>query len=163
MSKPTRILFVCLGNIVRSPLAENMFFQLAQKNGLGEKYDVDSAGTAGYHIGEGADSRMRRVAAELGLKYNGKARQFNVQDFDQFDLIIPQDTSNRSDILRMARSPEDRAKIHLMREFDNLGEPEDSVPDPYYGGIDGFYDVYKIVERSCQGLLDVLEAGDLET
>ena len=156
-----RILFVCLGNIVRSPLAENMFAHLADKAGVAEQYYVDSAGTASYHVGESPDARMRRVAAGRGLVYNGRARQFEPRDFDRFDLIIPMDASNRDNLLRLARKPEHEAKIHMLRAFDPQGSPSDPVPDPYYGGIDGFEKVYEIIERSCQGLLDTLQAGEL--
>ncbi|MFQ5615340.1 MAG: low molecular weight protein-tyrosine-phosphatase [Anaerolineales bacterium] len=162
MSNKTRIIFVCLGNIVRSPLAENMFRHLASQAGAGHKYEVDSAGTGGWHMGERPDSRMRRVAARRGFKYGGSARQFSRRDFDRFDLIIAMDTSNRANMYRLARSQADRDKIHLMREFDPLGSPTAAVPDPYYGGIRGFEEVYDIVERSCQGLLDALETGEVE-
>jgi protein-tyrosine phosphatase len=157
-----RILFVCLGNIIRSPLAENLFLHLAHQKGVSDKYAVDSAGTAGYHVGESPDPRMRRVAVEYGLKYDGKARQFSQADFDRFDLIIPMDMSNRSDLLRFARNAQDEEKIFTMRTFDPLGNSTDGVPDPYYGGVDGFHTTYKIVERSCQGLLDALEKGNVD-
>ena len=161
MPEKTRILFVCLGNIIRSPLAEHMFAFLSKQAGVDDKYCVDSAGTASYHIGESPDSRMRQVAAEYGLIYDGKARQFSQKDFDHFDLIIPQDMSNKSNILHMRRDEEDERKVFTMRSFDPEGNPTDGVPDPYYGGIDGFHITYKIVERSCQGLLDALESGSL--
>ncbi len=153
----TKICFVCLGNIVRSPLAENLFRQLAQQHGVGERYEVDSAGMGDWHVGESPDARMRRVAARRGLIYDGHARQFRQSDFEYFDLVVAMDTSNRADLLRLARSPEHEAKIRLMRAFDPSGGPNASVPDPYYGGIDGFEEVYDIVERSCQGLMEDLE------
>ena len=156
--KPQRILFVCLGNIVRSPLAENMFRHLAEQAGLADRYEVDSAGTGGWHVGERPDRRMRQVAARHGFRYDGRARQFQQSDFDHFDLIIAMDAQNRADLRRLARSPEDEAKIHTLREFDPHGGPTAPVPDPYYGGIDGFEEVYTIVERSCRGLLDALIA-----
>ncbi|HIE58298.1 MAG TPA: low molecular weight phosphotyrosine protein phosphatase [Anaerolineales bacterium] len=156
--KPQRILFVCLGNIVRSPLAENMFRHLAEQAGLADRYEVDSAGTGGWHVGERPDRRMRQVAARHGFRYDGRARQFQRSDFDHFDLIIAMDAQNRADLRRLARSPEDEAKIHTLREFDPHGGPTAPVPDPYYGGIDGFEEVYTIVERSCRALLDALIA-----
>ena len=162
MTDPTRILFVCLGNIVRSPLAENMFRHLARESGVGDGYEVDSAATSAYHVGETPDRRMRRVAAGRGLEYTGRSRQVEQGDFDRFDLIIAMDSSNRDNLKRMAGSPEDEQKIHLMREFDPQGGPNAAVPDPYYGGIDGFEDAYDIVERSCRGLLDALETGTLK-
>lgn len=161
LSEITRICFVCLGNIVRSPLGENMFRHLAQQAGVGARYEVDSAGTGAWHVGEAPDRRMRQVAARRGFKYDGRARQFQQRDFDRFDLIIAMDPENRANLRRLARTPEDEAKIHLMREFDPHGSPNAAVPDPYYGGIDGFEEVYDIVERSCQGLLSALEEGEL--
>ncbi|MCJ7701873.1 MAG: low molecular weight phosphotyrosine protein phosphatase [Anaerolineales bacterium] len=161
MPKVTRICFVCLGNIVRSPLAENMFRHLAEQAGLGQKYELDSAGTGPWHVGEPPDRRMRRVAASHGFKYSGEARQVRLQDFEDFDLLIAMDTSNRSRLLELARTPEQAAKVRLMREFDPHGGPNAAVPDPYYGGIDGFKEVYQIVERSCRALLAALENGSL--
>lgn len=146
---------------MRSPLGENMFRHLAEKAGMADHYEVDSAGTGAWHVGESPDRRMRQVAARRGFKYDGRARQFKQSDFDKFDLIIAMDTENRANLRRLARSGEDEEKIHLMREFDSLGRPNDSVPDPYYGGIDGFENVYDIVERSCQGLLEALEEDQL--
>ena len=156
-----QILFVCLGNIVRSPLAENMFRSLAEERGVGDNYVVDSAGTGSWHVGDPPDPRMRRVAANHGLLYSGRARQFGVKDFDRFDLIIAMDESNQSNLSRQAPSAAARDKIRLMREFDPFAEPGDPVPDPYYQGIEGFRIVFEIVERSCHNLLDALETGDL--
>lgn len=152
---------MCLGNIVRSPLGENIFRHLAEQAGVAHQYEINSAGTASYHIGEQPDRRMRRVAAQHGIKYTGRARQFHPQDFDRLDWIIAMDISNQADLLRHASTREQRAKVRLMREFDPLGGPGAVVPDPYYGGIDGFEEVYSIVERSCQGLLDAFENGQL--
>jgi len=161
MNEKTRILFVCLGNIIRSPLAEHMFLHLAQQAGVMHKYHVDSAGTSAYHIGEQPDSRMRRVAAQNGLEYNGRAKQFRAEDFDRYDLIIPQDQENLRNLRWMARGVEDEAKLVTMRTFDPQGSAGEGVPDPYYGGIDGFQVTFDIVKRSCQGLLDALEKGEL--
>lgn len=159
MAEVTRICFVCLGNIVRSPLAENMFLRLAEDAGVDHKYVVDSAGTSGYHIGESPDPRMRRVAARHGLEYDGRARKFERRDFDHFDLIIAMSPTNREDLLRIAPDEEAEKKIRLMREFDPQAGPDASVPDPYYGGMAGFEEAYAIVERACRGLLQHLEQG----
>jgi protein-tyrosine phosphatase len=161
MSDKTRILFVCLGNIIRSPLAEHMFAQLAMQAGVAEKYEVDSAGTSAYHIGEQPDSRMRQVAAQNGLKYNGRAKQFRAEDYDRFDLIIPQDMENLRNLKRLARGPEDEAKLYTMRTFDPQGSANQGVPDPYYGGADGFQVSFEIVRRSCKGLLEALDNGEV--
>jgi protein-tyrosine phosphatase len=154
-----RICFVCLGNIVRSPLAENLFLHQAEQASVSDRFEVDSAGTGAWHIGEPPDSRMRRVAASHGLKYNGRARQIRLEDLENFDLIIAMDRENLADLQRMARSPEVEGKIRLLREFDPFGGPGTGVPDPYYGGIDGFEEVYQIVERSTKNLLDAIMAG----
>lgn len=160
--RPVRILFVCLGNIVRSPLGEHMFTSLALEKGVSVKYETDSAGTAAYHIGESPDQRMRQVAAEHGLIYDGAGRQFIKEDFDRFDLIIPMDLDNQYNILRLTKNPEDEKKVYLMRNFDPKADKNASVPDPYYGGIDGFENVYQIVERSCQNLLETIENGEIQ-
>ncbi len=146
---------------MRSPLAENMFRHLAEQAKLAHKYDVDSAGTSSWHVGEKPDRRMRRVAAGHGFSYSGRARQFKRDDFEKFDLVIAMDSDNRSNLSRLARTEGERAKIHLMREFDPQGNPTAPVPDPYYGGIDGFEEAFQIVKRSCQGLLDALEDGQV--
>jgi protein-tyrosine phosphatase len=158
-----RVLFVCLGNIVRSPLAENLFRQLAAEAGVEGNYEVDSAATSSYHVGEAFDPRMKQVAAEHGLHYDGRARQVEGEDLERFDLVIAMDQNNRDDLLRVAHFEEQAAKIHTLREFDPQGGPSAEVPDPYYGGIDGFETTYRIVRRACQGLLSALEAGDLES
>lgn len=142
---------------MRSPLSENMFLRLAEDAGVDDKYEVDSAGTSGYHIGESPDARMRRVAARHGLEYDGRARKFARQDFNRFDLIIAMSPTNREDLLRIAPDKEAEKKIRLLREFDTQGGPDATVPDPYYGGTAGFEEVYTIVERSCRGLLRDLE------
>jgi len=160
--EPTRILFVCLGNIVRSPLAESLFRHLAEEAGVGEKYEVDSAGTAAYHLGDPPDPRMRNVAATHGLEYSGHGRQAQPADFEHFDLLVPMDTSNYADLLSLANSADHKAKLRLMREFDPRAGGEHSVPDPYYGGIEGFEQVYDVVERSVRELLRRLEAGEVD-
>ncbi len=162
MAEPTKICFVCLGNIVRSPLAENLFRHLVHEAGLEEKYQADSAGTSAYHTGETPDRRMRQVAAEHGFRYTGKARQFEAQDFEDFDLIIAMDETNRRNLLRIAKKPEHEQKIRLMRTFDPQGFARDPVPDPYYSGIDGFEKVYQILERSSRRLLQALENGEVK-
>jgi protein-tyrosine phosphatase len=162
MEEKIRILFVCLGNIVRSPLAESLFAHLAGESGAGHRYEVDSAGTGGWHIGERPDARMRQVAAGRGFVYDGRARQFEANDFARFDWVIAMDASNRMTLESMARSEAEREKIRMLRAFDPSGSEDDPVPDPYYGGIDGFERVYDIVERSCRGLLDALEEGSPE-
>jgi protein-tyrosine phosphatase len=157
VSEKTRICFVCLGNIVRSPLAEAMFRYLADQAGVKDNYEVDSAGTGAWHVGERPDARMRGVAQQRGFRYDGRARQFQRSDLDNFDLIVAMDVENRSHLISLAHTPEQRAKIRLLREFDPQGGKNAAVPDPYYGGIDGFERTYDIVARSVKALLNMLE------
>jgi len=152
-----RIIFVCQGNIIRSPLAENMFRHLAQERGLSDKYQVASAGTSAYHVGEPPDQRMRKVAQEMGFVYTGSAKQFRAADFDQFDLVIAMDKANQRYLEAKISQRDQVSKIHLMREYDPEGKPDLDVPDPYYGGLDGFEVTFEIVKRSCLGLLEALE------
>lgn len=153
-----KICFVCQGNIIRSPLAENMFRFLVEERGLAEKYHLDSAGTSAYHTGESPDRRMRQVAAEHGFEYSGRARQFRREDLDEFDLILVMDGNNRRILQGMARDSSQASKIKMMREFDPEGGPDRDVPDPYYGGLEGFEVTFQIVKRSCEGLLEALES-----
>jgi protein-tyrosine phosphatase len=156
---PKRILFVCLGNIIRSPLGEHLFRHLADQQGLSDLYSADSAGTSAWHVGDAPDARMRRTAASHGLDYTGSARQFESMDFTDFDLILAMDESNRRSLEAVAPDEEARAKIRLMREFDPESSGNTDVPDPYYGGQEGFEQTYRIVQRSVRGLLDWL-TGD---
>jgi len=148
-----------MGNIIRSPLAENLFRHQAEEAGLDGKYEVDSAGTGGWHEGESPDPRMRRTAARHGLVYDGEARQIRLSDIDKFDLVVAMDTENRRELQSRTRRPEQARKIRLLREFDPASGPNDSVPDPYYGGDEGFETTYRIVEAGVQGLLQALEGG----
>jgi protein-tyrosine phosphatase len=148
-----------MGNIIRSPLAENLFRQIAEESGLDGKYEADSAGTGGWHAGELPDARMRRTAARHGLRYSGEARQVRLSDFDRFDLVVAMDTDNRRELRQRARKPNHAGKIRLLRDFDPASPRGASVPDPYYGGEDGFEETYQIVEAGVRGLLAALEAG----
>ena len=148
---PTRLLFVCLGNICRSPAAEAVFASLAAEAGVADDFAVDSAGTGAWHVGEPADLRMRRAASRRGIAVSSNARQFTEDDFDEFDLILAMDASNFDTLARMAPAAK-RSKLVLFRDYDPNGPGED-VPDPYYGGPGGFDDVLDIVTRAGQGLL----------
>lgn len=154
----TSVLFVCLGNICRSPLAEGVFLHQVQGRGLNDRFRADSAGTSAYHVGETPDPRSIEVAARHGIRLPSKARKVRAGDFEAFDVIVPMDTANRRDLL--ARCPDPLAeKVRLLREFDPDG-PGD-VPDPYYGGPGGFDTVFAMVDRSCARLLDALLDGSL--
>lgn len=161
MRDKQRICFVCLGNIVRSPLAQHLFMHLASKAGVAERYEAASAAVGDWHIGEPPDVRMLRVAAGHGLHYDGRARQFHRSDFERFDWVIAMDGDNASYLRRLAATPAQRARIRLLREFDPEAGPGAEVPDPYYAGIEGFENVYQIVERAARGLLRALERGEL--
>ncbi|EAR15867.1 MULTISPECIES: low molecular weight protein-tyrosine-phosphatase [Robiginitalea] len=144
----TRILMVCLGNICRSPLAEGIF---ASKL-AGEDYVVDSAGTAGYHVGNPPDPRSIEVAAQYGIDISRqRCRRFSVSDFDNFDYIFAMDLENQANILSLARNERDRAKVSLLLEAGGKGRRE--VPDPYYGGADGFEQVYRMIDTACDYIL----------
>jgi protein-tyrosine phosphatase len=156
-----RLLFVCLGNIIRSPLAEHLFRHLQSEAGLDGRYQAESAGTAGWHQGEAPDARMRRTAAGHGLEYTGRARQIIREDLDRFDVILGMDRSNRRDLQALAGTPEQRAKIRLLREFDPQADGDLDVPDPWYDGQAEFEITYQIVERSVRGLLEALQRGEI--
>lgn len=151
-----KICFVCLGNICRSPTAEGVFQSLIDDRGLEDFFEVDSAGTSAYHIGESANSKSQRTANKHGITLYSKARQFKTFDLEYFDLILAMDNENLNNVRRMANG-EHSQKIGRMRDFDpRPGNGE--VPDPYYGGPEGFENVFQIVKRSCEKLLDELEA-----
>ncbi len=148
---PVRVLAVCLGNICRSPTAEAALREAAQEAGVA--LEVDSAGTAGYHTGNPPDSRMRAAGAEMGLGIRGAARTAVAADFDRFDMILAMDAANRRDLERLAPDDEARARIRLFREFDDEAGVDLDVPDPYYGGHDGFVEVVDICRRSAAGFV----------
>lgn len=153
---PYQILFVCLGNICRSPTAEGVMQHLVNEAGLGSYFFIDSAGTSAFHSGEPANSKSRAVALDYGVSLLSRARQLEVSDLDTYDLILAMDKQNIINIRDLSRSDAHNPKIKLMREFDhNPGDGE--VPDPYYGGLNGFHDVFKIVDRSCKELLEQLK------
>lgn len=151
----TSILFICMGNICRSPLAEGIFRQLAEQRGVADQFEIDSAGTTGYHSGEPADPRMQAVARANNVVLTSRARRVDKDDFKQFDHLICMDDDNREDVLAMGASPD---RVRLLLEIDpNCDICE--VPDPYYGGDDGFQTVYRLVRSACEALLDELMTG----
>lgn len=151
-----RVCFVCLGNICRSPTAEGIFRRLVRDAGLEGRVAIDSAGTGDWHVGEAPDARATAAAAARGVTLGGKAQQFTSAHFDRYDVVVAMDRDNRRNLERLARGETDRAKIHLLRSFDATSAGEPDVPDPYYGGIDGFAQVFAICERGCDGLLEHL-------
>jgi protein-tyrosine phosphatase len=150
-----RILFVCLGNICRSPTAEGVMRSLVAEAGLSDEIEVESAGTGDWHLGEPPDPRAVAAAAARGVELSGAARQFDRDDFGAFDLLIAMDRSNRDVLLATASDEEAAAKVRLLRAYGDGGDGLD-VPDPWYEG--GFDEVLDIVERSCAALLAELQA-----
>ena len=151
-SDTTGVLFVCLGNICRSPLAEGVFQHLVEEAGVSDEFEIDSAGTGSWHVGERPDTRAIAVARAHGITLPSRARQVTPEDLDHFDYVIAMDLENVRNLENMAESSRTDVQIHLLREFD----PEhtgDEVPDPYYGGASGFEKVFKIVSQSCEALL----------
>ena len=151
-----RLLFVCLGNICRSPTAEGVMRHLLVEDGLVEAVELDSAGTGDWHVGHAPDHRSAGAAAGRGIELTGAARQVAPADFESFDLILAMDRSNHDDLLALAPHDDARERVRLLREYDPeaVAAGEFEVPDPYYGGDDGFEDVLDLVMRACQGLLD---------
>jgi len=152
---PYKLLFVCLGNICRSPSAENIMNHLIEKANLINSLVCDSAGTGGYHIGSSPDSRMTYAAKMRGINLKGSARKFQVEDFNDFDLILTMDRENYRDVLRLDSAGKYGDKVKLMCNFCRYFDIKE-VPDPYYGGSDGFDYVIEILLDACEGLLDDL-------
>jgi protein-tyrosine phosphatase len=166
----TRILFVCMGNICRSPTAEGVMRELLARAGLSETIELDSAGTGAWHVGSAPDARATAAAEARGIALAGSARQVSAEDFIEFDLLIAMDRSNLHELRRLAASDEQRARVRLLREFDPASGkhgPEGrvgvdlDVPDPYYGSPGGFEEVLDLVQAACEGLLAQLVAGEL--
>jgi len=152
-----QILFVCLGNICRSPSTEAVFNAMIEKYGLQSEIQCDSAGTAAYHAGDQADYRMKQVAQKRGYHLTSISRQVDpTLDFDRFDYIIGMDRQNVRDLNAIARTESDRKKISLMTDYCS-GKKYDSVPDPYFGGAAGFELVLDILEDACDGLIRKLQ------
>ncbi|NJP20137.1 MAG: low molecular weight phosphotyrosine protein phosphatase [Hydrococcus sp. CRU_1_1] len=171
---PYKLLFVCLGNICRSPAAENIMNHLIVQAGLSEsstetlrlsdglrqreRIICDSAGTSSYHIGSPPDRRMSAAAAMRGISMTGRARQFQVADFENYDLILAMDKDNYLDILALDPRQQYRHKVRLMCEFATRHQIQE-VPDPYYGGREGFEKVIDLLLDSCEGLLEYVKSS----
>lgn len=153
MSKK-KLLFVCLGNICRSPAAEGIMKQLADQRGVGHRFYIESAGIGHWHVGQLPDPRMRRHGARHGYDFSSRARQFCSGDFDRFDLIIGMDEENIHDLQRKARNDNDRKKILLMADYLRHHPGQSTVPDPYYGNDSDFELVIELLEDACEGLLE---------
>lgn len=147
------VCFVCLGNICRSPTAEGVMKHLVAQAGLQGSIQVDSAGTSAYHVGEPPERRAVASASRRGIDISGRSRQFVREDFQRFDYVLAMDGSNQKDLLALAPNDEAEAKVSLLRSFDPASSPDAGVPDPYYGGADGFELVLDLCLAACQGLL----------
>lgn len=161
MTDKTRVLFVCLGNICRSPTAEAVFAKLVRDEGLAERFEIDSAGTGDWHAGEPAHPPTRATAARRGAPITHLARQVVLDDFDRFDLLVAMDASNATNLRRLANTDAQRAKIVMFRDYEEALEAGErvkgrEVPDPYYTGQ--FEEVFDICERAARGLLTHLRA-----
>ncbi len=187
--RATRLLFVCLGNICRSPTAEGVMRALLERERLTDGIQIDSAGTGAWHVGSAPDARASAAALARGVTLEGRARQVTAADFDDFDLLLAMDGDNARELRRQAPGERQRAKVRLLREFDLASTVDDSqaaeadfaeetparaadlaatshaadrdldVPDPYYGGADGFDEVFELVQAACAGLLEQIRAG----
>lgn len=153
-----KVLFVCLGNICRSPSAEAVMKKLVKDAGLEKSIYIDSAGIMGYHEGERADERMRGHAARRGYTLDSISRPVRMQDFYDFDLIVGMDDRNIDDLKRKAPDLESVAKIHQMTEY-SRNKLYDYIPDPYYGGASGFELVLDLLEDACDGLLETISSN----
>lgn len=156
MSEKNSVLFVCLGNICRSPAAEGVFRHVVAEAGREGDFEIDSAGTGSWHVGNPADKRMRAAAQRRGYDLDSIARQLVIDDFERFDLILAMDEDNLRNITALGNSGAgdsgSRARVALMREFCQQHGPGE-VPDPYFGGDEGFEEVLDILEDACRGLL----------
>ena len=151
-----KILFVCLGNICRSPAAEGVFREIVKEQGADRRFEIDSAGTGGWHCGELPDSRMRLHARQRGLNLTHTCRKVQPSDFEDFDLIIGMDAQNVADLRRLAPTLEDSRKVVAMGDFIDEVLHYDYVPDPYYEGSEGFELVLDLLANGCQNLYNSL-------
>lgn len=152
------VLFVCLGNICRSPLAEGVMLHHLSVAGIDGSVRVDSAGTGAWHVGESPDPRACAVAEMNGVTLNGSARWVVPEDFHEFDYVLAMDSANLRDLEHMQASSGGDAHVALFRTYDPLGEGDSDIPDPYYGGSSGFERVFEMVDRTCRELVEHLSA-----
>jgi protein-tyrosine phosphatase len=155
-----RLLFVCLGNICRSPTAEGAMRALVSQAGLTAEIELDSAGTGSWHVGSSPDARASATAIARGITLEGSARQVSSEDFQRFDLLLAMDRANLRELQGLAGGERARAKIRLLREFDPASAQTGDldVPDPYYGADGGFEEVLDLVQAACEGLLAEIRA-----
>ncbi len=162
-ARTVRLLFVCLGNICRSPTAEGVMARLVADAGLQDAVELDSAGTGGWHVGSPPDARAADAARARGVALRGLARQVDAQDLEDFDLVLAMDRANLRELRQLAGDRPARARLRLLREFDpaSAGAGELEVPDAYYGAPGGFAEVFDLVQAACAGLLAQIRAGEI--
>ena len=158
---PAWIAFVCLGNICCSPTAEAVMRHHVAAAGLEDEILIESAGTGSWHVGARPDRRARAEAAARGIPMDGRARQFQAADFDRLDMVLAMDVENAADLRALAPNAAAASKVRLLREFDPAAAAAGdlSVPDPYYGGPEGFAEVFDMVDAAAAGLLEHLRDG----
>lgn len=156
LSRPVKVLFVCLGNICRSPAAEGIMKAVVESRGDSEGWVIDSAGTGNYHVGDLPDKRMRVHARRRGYELDHRCRQVTASDFDDFDLIVAMDASNERNLRRLAPTIEAEDKIVQMARFLDMATRYDHIPDPYYEGSEGFELVLDLLENACSNLYDAV-------
>lgn len=155
--EPIRVLFICLGNICRSPLAEAIFRHEVETRGLADRFRIDSAGTSNYHVGSPPDERSAEVARARGIRMGGTSRPVVAADLREFNYLIAMDAANLRELRRLQAETGGDARIHRLREWDPQGGDHD-VPDPYFGGPKGFENVHDVIARSCAALADHIVA-----
>lgn len=151
------ILFLCMGNICRSPAAHCVFQNMVNEAGLTDAFEIESAGTIGFHVGNPPDRRMQQVMRARGIPIIGRSKQLDSFDMEHYDLILAMDKDNRDGARSLARSDAQRAKVKLFCEYCTEHD-ETEVPDPYYGGNQGFEHVMDLIEDGCRGLLESLKS-----
>lgn len=152
-----RVLFVCLGNICRSPAAEGVLREIVKESGAEDRWEIDSAGTGGWHVGELPDKRMRIHARQRGIELTHRCRKVTPVDFDSFDIIIPMDADNEYNLRRLAPTLEAARKIVPMAAFIDPSFGFDHVPDPYYEGSEGFELVLDLLQDGCRRLFTLAD------
>ena len=152
-----RILFICLGNICRSPAAEGVMRELVHHAGRDDEFEIDSAGIGGWYVGQLPDNRMRNHGAQRGYKFDSRARQFSKNDFSHFDYILVMDHDNFRAVSAMAPTPADQVKVRMLTDYLQHHPNASVVPDPYYGGPEDFDYALDLIEDACQGLLNRLD------
>lgn len=150
------VLYVCLGNICRSPLGEGVLAHRLEEEDLSSRVRVDSAGTGAWHLGEPPDPRSTEVAMRHGIALRGLARRVSVEDFHEFDYIFAMDRANLQDLRHLESQVEEGARLNLFREFDPDKDGDLDVPDPYYGGPDGFDVMFDMIDRTCAAFVEHL-------